>query len=289
DVEYLHQSPADGTANAGTDHPEQPALQQEHPQDLPPWTAHRPQDADLPGALHDADRQYAGNTEGHGDADKYPDHLGGHALGDQGVEQLAVGLHPAFRLQPGQAFDPPGQVIGGKYLVYPGVDHGHATGQRQQRLGLLEIEANIARIQLTHAKFENTGDINHRLPAVATVQPQLVTYIQPQIPRQLAADDCMTGADPEDAGNQVLADRDDALIAQRVHANQRHRRPRHPAERQRRTADHRRHRRQPGMLIQQGDHVLPVADRTQPLRPWVFPDQRDRALGQRDDTVELIQ
>src|SRR5690606_32963825 len=101
DVEYLHQSPADGTANAGTDQPEQPALQQEHPQDLPPWTAHRPQDADLPGALHDADRQHTGDTEGHGDADKYPDHLSGHALGGQGIEQLAVGLHPAFGLQPG--------------------------------------------------------------------------------------------------------------------------------------------------------------------------------------------
>src|SRR5690606_39792841 len=63
DVEHLHQQPAHGAADSRTEQTEQAALQQEYPQDLPAGAAHGAQDADLPGALHNTDRQHAGDAD----------------------------------------------------------------------------------------------------------------------------------------------------------------------------------------------------------------------------------
>ena len=53
--------------------------------------AHGAQDADLAGTLDHTHGQYA-DAEGHRDADEHTDHLGGHALRAERVEQLAVGF-----------------------------------------------------------------------------------------------------------------------------------------------------------------------------------------------------
>ena len=101
-------------------------------------------------ALDDAYRQHAGDAEGHRDPDKHTDHLSGHALRTEGVEQLTVGFHPALRAQSGQAGQPFGDAIGFEYFADRGIDHGDASGQVEKGLSLLQVEVDIARIQLTH-------------------------------------------------------------------------------------------------------------------------------------------
>ncbi|MND85572.1 hypothetical protein D3C80_775040 [compost metagenome] len=288
-VEHLHQRPADQPAEAGAGHAEQAALEQEHPQDLSARAAHGAQDADLAGALDHADRQHAGDAEGHRQADEQADHLRGHGLRAQRVEQLAVGGHPAFRLQAGEARQAGGDGFGLEDVAHRGVDHRHPAGQVEQGLGLLEVEVDVARIQLAHAQLEDAGDIDDRLAALAGVQAQLVTDAEAQVVGQLLADHRVPGADREVPGDQVLGDRDDALVAHGVDAHQRHRGTRHTAAGDGRAADQRRHGEQLRLAVEGVAHVLPVADRAQALGARVFQDQRQRAVGRRQHAVDLVQ
>src|SRR5690606_39719091 len=51
-----------------------------------------------------------------------------------------------------------GEPVGREQVLDGQVDHGHAAGQRQQRLRLLEIGVDVARIEVAHAQFEDAGE-----------------------------------------------------------------------------------------------------------------------------------
>ena len=46
------------------------------------------------------------------------------------------------------------------------VDDGHAAGQVEQRLRLLQVEVDVALVQLAHAQLEDAGDVQLRLAAL---------------------------------------------------------------------------------------------------------------------------
>ncbi len=152
---------------------------------------------------------------------------------------MPVGFHPAFGTQPGETRQTLGHPIGLENAGDRRIDDRDAAGQVEQCLRLLEVQIDVARIQLAHAKFEDASDIDNCLAAFTGVQPQLVADTEAEVLGQLLADHRIACANHESSGNQVVGQGDDALIARRIDAEQRHRGARHAAPGDGRAADDR--------------------------------------------------
>ena len=153
---------------------------------------------------------------------------------------------------------------------------------------LLEVEIDVARVQLAHAQLEDAGDVDDRFAAFAGIQAQLVADAQAEVAGQLLADHCVARTHQEAAGDQVVGQRDDALITRWIDAQQRHGRAGDAAPGDGRAADHRRHRENLRVLVEDVTHVLPVDDRTQTLGARAFQYQRPTVGGGWKRAVDLV-
>ncbi|MNI67114.1 hypothetical protein D3C73_1227250 [compost metagenome] len=59
---------------------------------------------------------------------------------------------------------------------------------------LLQVQIDIAGIQLTYPQFKDTGNIHHRTVLLTSIQPQLTAHLHPQIFSQLAANQHIIGS-----------------------------------------------------------------------------------------------
>src|SRR5690606_2881849 len=118
--------------------------------------------------------------------------------------QLGIALHPAFRLEAGQAGHAVRDVVCAEDIGHTQINQRDATRQVQQRLRVLQIDIDIARVEFAHSQLEHSSYIDHDTGALSGLKAQLAAKSQTKVVCQKLADDGIAGRQPELPCNHVL-------------------------------------------------------------------------------------
>ena len=206
----------DGASSHGPTQPQQAALKQEEAPDLHLRDAHRAQDADLAGLLDHDDREHARDAERDGQPDEEADGRIRRRLRAHRREEVGVGADPAVGLDPGGGGDAFGDALRRIDIAHRDVDAADAAGQPQHALRRMQRDEGAALVGALVPQVEDADDRERdgvRIGSgAAGGNAQLVPHIHTEIPCQLVADHDVRAGEPGVPADDLLLERDDAVV-----------------------------------------------------------------------------